>query len=1043
MRSAQTGVKMGTAIGAILATLGAAAALLRAAPAPGGPPAIDSALRWRAIGPAATGGRVTAVAGVPGDPAILYVGTAAGGIFKSLNGGTTWKQVFSDAPVSSIGALAVAPSDPNVVWVGTGEANPRNDVSFGNGVYWSGDGGSTWSHRGLDDSRHIARIVVDPQHPGTAYAAALGHVFGPNAERGIFRTRDGGLTWSKVLFVNDDTGASDVAFDPANPRVLYAGMWEVRREAWWLTSGGSHGGLFKSLDGGEHWTRLTGGLPEGPTGRIGIGVAASNPDVIYALVESRDGELYRSDDQGQRWRMINGDHAINQRPFYFSQLAVAPANERDVYALSVTLQHSTDGGHRFEAVARSVHGDHHALWIDPRNPRRLLDGSDGGVAISDDGGLSWRFLDNLPIGQFYRVAPDGRTPFYVCGGLQDNSVWCGPTNTERAAGILNRDWYPIVGGDGMYGVPDPRDHHIIYADAQNGDLHRVDLRSGQARNIQPYPEFVWGWPSADARYRFNWTAPVALSPLDPSVLYLGGNVLFKSTDQGQRWSAISPDLTRNDRTKQQVSGGPITTDMGPAEHYDTIFSIAESPVRQGVIWIGTDDGLVHVTRDGGTTWANVSGGLPASTAWSRISSIAASRFDPARAYITVDRHFADDLRPYVYRTQDYGTTWAAITSALPDIGYTHVVREDPQQPGLLYLGTELGVFASLNDGGRWQPLRGNLPVTPVYDLFVQSTTGDLVIGTHGSSIWVLDDVTPIRYAAEAGSSARTGLLEPRPALRYLHRHDVGSLGDGTFAGDNPPLGAIVNFFLQTDPAPGDTVLSIEDEQGRPVRTQAVPAHRGFNRVVWDLRYDAPALLERVTKATGIGMPGPLAVPGHYTIRLRTGGHAFTKPLRVGNELAVRVSASDLDAQLQMLLEIKGIAEQIDRSIDRISQIQSQLRALRGGLPAHGADEVTQEAERLEHELQSLLDRFSASRIARPLDRLRYPVRLRERLLTLAGWIASADAAPTGAERQQEQTLLGEFASLQQQLEALLSRDLPRFNQILKKTGHAGIGAPPG
>lgn len=1043
-RRVQRSVRAVTLVGlALLLAQASPPASAVGAPQAGERPLDLGALRWRPIGPAAAGGRVTAVLGRADDPETIYVGTAAGGILRSHNGGTTWTPVFTDAPVASIGALAIAPSNPRVIWAGTGEANPRNDVAFGNGVYKSEDGGDTWTHMGLPESRHVARILIHPRQSDVVYVAALGHLFGPNAERGVFRTMDGGRTWSKILFADEDTGASDIAMDPADPRILYAGLWHVRRQAWSITSGGAAGGLFKSVDGGDHWVKLTEGLPAGPTGRIGIGIAPSKPDVVYALVESTGGLLYRSDDRGLHWQMVNADHAINQRPFYFSKIVVSPANDQEVYSLSVSMQKSEDGGRSFKAVAGELHGDHHALWIDPGRPSRMLDGSDGGVGLSHDGGRSWAFLDNLSIGQFYRIAADARTPFYVCGGLQDNGLWCGPSNSRRTRGILNRDWYAIGGGDGMYAVPDPTDHNIVYADSQNGDLHRFDLRTGQARNIQPYPRFAWGWPLADLKFRFNWTSPLALSPHDPQTVYLGGNVLFRTTDGGQTWTAISPDLTRNDKSKQQSSGGPITAEAGPAEHYDTIYAVSESPTQKGLIWIGTDDGLVHVTRDGGATWNDVSGGLPASVAWARIGSITPSHFDAATAYITVDRHFLDDYAPYVYRTTDRGVTWTSIATGLPAPGYTHVVREDPKRPGLLYLGTELGIFVSFDHGGHWRGLRNNLPTTPVYDLFVNPRTDDLVAGTHGLSIWVLDDITPLR-AVDAGQRiGQDGLLAPRPALRYRHRRDTGTQAADVFTGQDPPFGATLNFYLER-PSASTANVTIRNAGGAVVRTMATSVHAGLNRTVWDLRHDPPKLSDRFVRTSGISMRGPLVVPGTYAVELSVSDRHFATELRVEGDPAVAASAADLEAQLRTLLSLRDAAIRVDGAVAQVEQVQAQLGRLEASLPpALRKGPIATGIDRVSARLRGLQEKLYASRLTRPLDRLRYPVQLRERLLTLAGWIDSADASPTRAELVEAGELLNELKALSGEFNGLASGEISNLNTLLKSRGLTPVdpGAP--
>src|SRR5881398_1160301 len=661
-------------------------------------------LKFRNLGPSVGGRRVAAVVGVAGDRSTYYVGASAGGVWKTTDGGDSWEAVFKDQPTASIGAVALAPSNPNVVWVGTGEGNPRNDVVDGRGVFMSPDAGKTWQFMGLGDVGQVSQIVIDPANPDIVFVAALGHVWAPNPERGVYRTADGGKTWQKVLFVNDSTGAAHLVMVPGNPRMLFAGMWQFVRRPWELVSGGAGSGVYRSKDGGLTWERLTPGLPSGVTGNTAVAVGPTNPSHVYALIETTQGMLWDSKDQGDHWTKVSDFHGLSARPFYFSLLHVSPVDDRKLFFSSYLLLRSDDGGKTTTPIDRGVHVDHHALWIDPQNPDRMIQGNDGGVYVTENGAQSWRFLNNLPIGQFYMVAADNNTPYTLCVGLQDNNAWCGPSSGiggggggggggAGGQGLNGSEWFTVTGGDGEYAVPAPSDSSILYVDSQNGNITRVDLKTGLTRSIRPYLSGVTEMKPAELKYRFNWTSPIAVSSRDANTVYLGANVVFKSTDGGEHWTALSPDLTRNDKAKQVTSGGPIEYDISGAETYNTILTVTLAPTDSSVIWVGTDDGLVQVTRDGGKTWSDVSGHFPAlaKDAEGRVYQIGVSPFDAGTAYLAVDRHELDDRRPYVYKTADYGKSWTRITEGLPADFSARVVREDPNKQGLLVLGTDRGL----------------------------------------------------------------------------------------------------------------------------------------------------------------------------------------------------------------------------------------------------------------------------------------------------------------------------------------------------------------
>ncbi|MBV8052260.1 MAG: hypothetical protein JOZ80_13790, partial [Acidobacteriaceae bacterium] len=691
-------------------------------------------MKWRSIGPY-RGGRVLAVTGVPGDPYTFYFGGVAGGVWRTSDGGLNWQPLFDKEAVSSIGAIAVADSNHNVIYVGTGEACIRGNISYGNGVYKSTDSGKTWTNVGLKDTQHIGALIIDPRNPDVVLVAALGHAYGPNPDRGVYRTTDGGKSWTKVLYKDEKTGAIDVVFDPNNPNVVFAALYEVQRTPWSLNSGGPGSGLYRSVDGGVTWKRLEGhGLPGSIMGRIGVSVSGADSNRVYALIEAKDASaLYRSDDGGDSWRKTNDDQRLTQRAWYFTHIFADPKSVDTVYMLNTGMFRSSDGGKSLTLLP-APHGDHHGLWIDPTNPQRMINGNDGGATITVDGGKTWTTQYNQPTAQFYHVATDNQFLYYVYGAQQDNTTVAIASRSD--AGYIGRQhWYDVGGGESGYVVPDPRDANIVYAGSGNGLVTRWDKRITQQQDITVWPVDYSGHGAKDMKYRLGWTEPIVISPHDADVIYTAGNIVFKSTNHGASWTAISPDLTRNDTSKQESSGGPITKDNTSVEFYDTVFTIAESPVQKDLLWAGTDDGLVQVTRDGGKNWSNVTPkGMPE---WSLVSMIEASPQDAGTAYIALDCHKLDDVKPYVYKTTDYGKSWTKLVSGLPDGAYVHAVREDPQDKELLYAGTETGIFVSFDGGANWQPLQLNLPQTPIHDLVVKNN--DLVVATHGRSFWILDD----------------------------------------------------------------------------------------------------------------------------------------------------------------------------------------------------------------------------------------------------------------------------------------------------------------
>jgi photosystem II stability/assembly factor-like uncharacterized protein len=1022
-------------------------------------------MKYRLIGPF-RGGRALTAAGIPGDLTTYYFGSTGGGVWKSTDGAITWSPVFDKEGTSSIGSLAVANSNPNVVYVGTGEACIRGDISHGDGVYKTLDGGKTWKNVGLRDSRAIGKVIINPSNPDIAFVAALGHPYGPNPERGVFRTTDGGKTWDKVLYKDENTGAVDVAFDPHNPNILFAALWQARRSSWNLTSGGPGSGIYRSVDGGTTWKHLEEhGLPKGPYGKIGIAVGA-NSERVYALIEAHnpDGGLYRSDDAGDTWELVNPSHSLWQRPWYYMHVIADPQDENVLYIMNVDSYKSTDGGHLFNKV-KVPHGDNHGLWIDPRDTRRMIASNDGGVTVTLDGGKNWTPQDNQPTAQFYHVITDAATPYRVYGAQQDSGTVAIASRSDSGA-IDRSDWYDVGGGEAGYIAPYPLDPNVVYAADYQGNITRFDKHTGQIKSITEVPELSDGKGAAGLEHRFQWTAPVAISPHDPNTLYHGGERVFKTTDGGVHWQAISPDLTRNDKTKQQPSGG-ITIDDTGTEYYDTVFVISESPLTAGLIWVGTDDGLIQLTRDAGKTWTNVTPkDMPE---WSRISQIDPSPHDAGVAYAAVDRHQNDELHPYIYKTSDYGKTWTKITNGIPDTTFVRAVREDPKKRGLLYAGTETGVYVSFDDGAHWRALKLNLPTTPIHDLIVKDN--DLIVATHGRAFWILDDVTPLRQY-EDKIAEKIAFLYP-PAIAYRMQAGRGGGGEGRHpsktTGLNPPAGAVIYYWLKDAPKPeagskSPIMLEILDGSGKVIRKfssaevapldeppdpddkkpeKELKVEAGLNRFVWDLRYDeARQVPGYYLWEYGGGAHGPVAAPGHYQVRLTAGGQSQTAPLEVKLDPRVNVSHADLEQQVSVLL---GIRENLNKVYDTVNQIQdvrSQLAGLRRRLPENASGKITASADELEKKLVALRDQLINLTISANEDSLAYAPQLDARLAFLAMDVGTADSAPTEAEQKQFEKLNHETADVLASWESLQRGDLAAFQKLTAEGSLSTVVVPP-
>lgn len=996
-----------------------------------------SGLTARNIGSAAISGRIAAVTAVnDGKRLVVFVGAASGGVWKSVNGGTSFRPVFDREGAQSIGAISIDPSNPNVVWVGTGESWARNSVSIGDGVYKSVDGGENWTNVGLKDSERISKIIVNAKDGNSVLVCATGQLWGDHEERGVYRTTDGGKTWRKVLAgANASTGCGMLSSAPADPNTVYASMWDFRRKAWTFRSGGAGSGLYKSTDGGATWSEITpsaaNGLPEKPYGRIALAVAPSKPNLVYAMIESARSALYRSDDAGVTWKRMDASQYMIWRPFYFAHLIVDPTNENRVFKPDMILLLSTDGGKSFSSSSGGTFGDFHDVWIDPTSPNTVLGGDDAGLWFSKDGGSRWERMWNLPIAQFYHVSVDDADPYRVYGGLQDTGTWVG--DSSYPGGISNSRWESIWSGDGFWTWEDPLDPTYVYVESQGGELARVNRFTHEFRSIKPYPKY------GEKKLRFNWNAPVHLSPNEKGTIYIGAQFLFRSRDRGHSWERLSPDLTTNDPEKQkQDESGGVTLDNSAAEMHTTIYSIAESPRNRQVIWVGTDDGNVQITRDGGKAWTNVGTTIPGVGKAPWISWVEASRHDEAVAYVAVDRHTYGDMKPYLFRTGDFGRTWSPLPVAENGVrGYVHVIKEDRENPGLLFLGTELGLWMSIDGGQRWAQYRGsNFPAVAVRDLVVHPRTSDLVLATHGRGIWIVDDISPLRALTPSIMTTDAGFLPSPPAMQYILAFGGAAEGDGTFFGPNRPVSAKIPYYQRTRHIFGDLKIEVFDAQGTQVGTVSSSKRRGINRAMWSMRLRPPRVPPAATM-TGGASYGPRVLPGTYTVKMTKGDEVYTTQLQVVLDPRVTYTVEDRRAQFDLVTKVGGILDHMTGAVEAIVGVRDAATERASKLPAN--DPLRQRLAAAADAVDAIRKKIVATKEGGAITG---EERLRELSAALYGDVNGYEGRPTDSQVARAEALARELDDVVEEFNAFVSREVTELNQKLAEKKLPAIDAIP-
>jgi photosystem II stability/assembly factor-like uncharacterized protein len=1055
-------------------------------------------IELREIGPAVMGGRIDDFAVVESNPNVVFVGVASGGVWKTTNNGTTWTPVFDKEAVSTIGDIAIAPSDPSIVWVGTGEPNNRQSSSWGDGAYKSVDGGKTWQRMGLAATHHIGRIVIHPRNPDVVYAAALGHLWGPNPERGVYKTTDGGKTWSQVLKINDDTGVSDIAMDPQSPDILYAAAYERRRTPYGFNGGGPDGGIYKTTDGGVTWKKLSKGLPYetggGDVGRIGLDIYRKDPNIVYAIVEHEKGGTFRSEDNGETWKKM-GD--TNPRPSYYSQIRIDPNNDLRIWELGAQMFYSEDGGKKFATDrVKGIHGDFHAMWIDPADSNHMIAGSDGGIHWSYDSGRTWDFVNTLAIGQFYEISVDNEKPYHICGGLQDNGSWCGPSNSLTRDGITNEDWHVIHGGDGFYAAIDPAEPWIVYTESQDGHIDRRDLRTGQQRSIEPEAK------NAEPHYRFQWNSPVAVSAYNHTTMYYGGNYLFKSTDRGDTWTRLGGDLTTGvDRNKLQIFGKTpdkkTLSRHDGVQEYPTITTLSESPLTPNVLWVGTDDGNLQVSRDGGKNWKNVSARVPGVPKGTYVSRVVASKAGEGAAFATFDGHRSDDYGVYIFATNDYGESWKAIRNGIPDsAGSVHVIREHSRNQNLLFAGLEFGLWVSWDRGANWTALKNNFPTVPVDDIQIQARDNDLVLATHGRSIWILDDITPIEKMDASVLNSGLTFFPPHAAITFNLKMRRWSGGQKFFTAKNPPYGAILNYYLKDAVPPelpkteqktdkdnkekaasakteqeekskgatapeskpaaepkkeGKAKITVTDKTGRVLREFDGPAAAGVNRANWDLRYNpaaepTPEQMEAIAAGYSEGPRGPRVDPGKYTIKIKAGANEATQEVLVEDDPLIQISPEERDARRVAIDQLYAMEKTAAKDRKTMQELKDSLNAARGQWKADAnkpdlpkiPDDIQKAADELQKKVDKVAGKFIRDRgglgnAGPPLEWKPDP--LPDQVQRLLQDLDGFSAAPGGQEKEKLAELGPLVTDASAQVKKLIDEDLAALN---KKMNDAGI-----
>jgi photosystem II stability/assembly factor-like uncharacterized protein len=994
-------------------------------------------LQFRAIGPAIMGGRIDDIAVVESNPSTYYVGTATGGVWKTVNNGTTFDPIFDEQGSTSIGDIAIAPSDPSIIWVGTGEPNNRQSSSWGDGIYRSLDAGKTWTNMGLRDSKHIGRVVIDSRNPNIVYAAVLGHLWGPNKERGVFKTNDGGKTWNNVLFINEDTGVIDLAMDPASPMILYAAAYQRRRTPWGFNGGGPGSAIYKTVDGGATWNKLTKGLPEGITGRIGLDIYLRDPNIIYALVENAKGGAFRSDDRGETWRKVSD---VNSRPMYYSQIRIDPNNDQRIWQLAANMFNSDDGGKTWvQNLVQRIHGDFHALWIDPANSNHVLAGSDGGMHASYDRGRTWDFINTIPLGQFYEVSLDNQKPFWVYGGLQDNGSWAGPSGTLNQEGITNDDWYRTGGGDGFYSVVDPSDPSIIYVESQNGSVSRLELKTGERKSIRPEAR------PGEKRYRFDWNSPIVISPHNNRTIYFAGNRVFRSTDRGNTWT-WSDDLTKDqDREKLPIMGalpGKETLSRHDGvETFGQIVTLAESPLKEGLLYAGTDDGNLQVSRDSGKTWKNITDKVPGVPKNTYVSRVVPSRYAEGTAYLTLDGHRADDYVTYMFVTTDYGDSWKSIKSNVPAGVTARVIREHPRNQNLLFLGTEFGAYVSFDRGGRWTRLKGNLPLVRIDDIQVHARDNALVLATHGRSIWVLDDLSPLERASENILTSDIHLFDVAPATHFRLYGRKGNTGHKWFAAPNPPYGAVINYYVKDKPK-DEVKLTITDQSGAVVRDLKGSKEAGLNRIVWDLRLNPPALPQEGGGGGGgfFGAPrGPRVQPGTYVVKVSAGDKTATTNVTVQEDPRIQIVEADRGKLNEAIGKAYAMQKSAEAARKTLQSLKTQLTTLQTSLKDNpdvskplndSVQKVSDGLLAIQKKLVSTPDNSGGAGPALPDE----PRPLLNQINGVAGGLDSYTAAPTADELVRIEDLSKQLKDLLAELNRFIGEDVANLNKQLRDSG---------